>query len=135
MATSNAKVTGWVGWIWFAALMMVFVGLFSTLNGLSAIGESDVYVGTKNASILLDVSQWGWVHLILGILMFIVGIALISGALWARIAAALIIMLSALSTLMLLPAYPVWGAIVVALEVVILWAVIVHGEEAANAGL
>src|SRR5688500_10539678 len=98
--------TGWYGWIAFAGIMLIVLGLFHGLMGLLAIFEEEYYaVGDKGLMISVDYSAWGWVHLILGAVMVFAGFALTRGATWARIVAVVVAVLSALTNVAFMSAY------------------------------
>jgi len=123
--------SGWVGWIWFAGLVMVLVGTINAIEGLAAIVEDDVFVTTGQGGLLVfDLTTWGWVHLLLGALQILAGLALFSGATWARITAIVLVMLSVIGHIAWLNAQPVWSVIVIVLDLLVLWALVVHGDEA-----
>lgn len=131
--TSRTVQTGWVGWIWFAGLVLVLVGTINAIEGLAAIVEDDVFVTTGGAGLLVfDLTTWGWVHLLFGVLQILAGLALFSGATWARITAIILVMLNVLGQIATLNAQPVWSVIVIVLDLLILWALVVHGEEASE---
>ena len=129
--TSRTSQTGWVGWIWFAGLVLVLVGTINVIDGLAAIFEDDVFVQTGRAGLLVfDLTTWGWVHLLFGVLQILAGLALFSGATWARITAVVLVMLNVIGQIATLNAQPVWSVIVIVLDLLVLWALVVHGEEA-----
>lgn len=121
--------TGWVGWIYFAAVILVLAGTLAVIDGIIALVNDEWVVFTNRGDVYLDVSQWGWVHLILGIVMVLAGFGLLTGSMLARAAAVIIAGLNLIANFMWLPVYPVWSIILIALDVLVLWAVIVHGEE------
>lgn len=122
--------TGWVGWIWFAGLALVLLGAFNLIHGLVAVFEDDVLVAAAGNLVVFDLTTWGWVHTIAGALQVLVGLMLFTGARWARITAIILVMLNAVAQLASLNAQPTWGFLIIALDVVLLWALVVHGEEA-----
>lgn len=131
MAYHHARpVTGWVGWIWFGGMMMILAGLFNIITGLAAIFANRVYVATPARLLLFDISTWGWVHLVLGVLVLATGIAIMAGQLWARVVGAVLVMLNALTQLTWIAVNPWWSLAVIALDIVVLYALIVHGREA-----
>jgi hypothetical protein len=77
----------------------------------------------------VDYTAWGWVHLIGGIIMALAGISLFAGRMWARIVGVLAAMVSAIVNIAFLSAYPIWSAIMIALDILIIWAITVHGAE------
>jgi hypothetical protein len=121
--------TAWVGWLVFAGLMLITVGAFNAIDGLVALFKDEVFVATDEQLIAFDLTQWGWVHLTIGILQVLVGLAVFTGATWAHMVAVGLVILNAIGQLAFLNAYPFWSTIVIALDVVILWALVVHGDE------
>jgi hypothetical protein len=126
--------TGWVGWVVFAGMMLVMLGVFHIIEGLVALFRDEVFlVGPKGLVVNVDYTAWGWAHVIGGALAILVGACLLAGQLWARIVAVIVAMLSAIVNMAFLPAYPVWSAILITLDVLVIWAVTVHGSEIKNA--
>ncbi len=123
------KSTGWVGWIVFTAAMLLMLGVFNAVNGLAAIFADDIFVTGASGAVIFNVTTWGWVHLVLGVLAAATGVALMQGATWARAVAVGFVMLNMLTQLLFLPAYPFWSLLIIVLDVVVLWALIVHGDE------
>jgi hypothetical protein len=125
----QTRVTGWVGWIWFAGLMLIMLGTFNVIQGFAAVFTDDVFIPTEAGAIVLDVTGWGWVHLIVGLLAILAGLGLFSGATWARVFAVIVVMINAVAQLASLNFHPVWSIIVITLDVLVIWALIVHGSE------
>jgi hypothetical protein len=120
---------GWAGWIVFAGWMLILVGFFHLIDGFVALFHDEVFVvGRSGLAITADYTVWGWVHLIAGVVAVLAGVAIQRGRLWARAVAVLVAFVSALINMTFLPAYPVWSAIMVAVDIVIIWAVTVHGS-------
>jgi hypothetical protein len=125
----QTRVTGWVGWIWFAGLILIMLGTFNVIQGFAAVFTDDVFIPTEAGAIVLDVTGWGWVHLIVGLLAILAGLGLFSGATWARVFAVIVVMINAVAQLASLNFHPVWSIIVITLDVLVIWALIVHGSE------
>ncbi|NUT51081.1 MAG: hypothetical protein HOV94_27825 [Saccharothrix sp.] len=125
--------TAWVGWIGFAATMLVLVGLFNVIMGLVALFQEQYYSVNPDTLLVFDTNTWGWVHLAGGVLLVAVGCALFTGAVWARVAAVLLVGMNALAHLMTISFSPWWGVIVIAMDLLVIWAVMVHGQEIADA--
>jgi len=124
------SMSGWVGWIAFAGVMMLMVGMFHVIEGLLALFREEYYVvGNKGLTVHVDWSTWGWTHLLGGILIMFAGIGLFAGKVWARTVAVILAVISAVISIGFMSAYPIWGAIMVGLDVVIIWALVVHGDE------
>jgi len=118
-----------VGWIWFASAITVLVGLFNVVEGVVALFDRDYYVVGPSGLLVFSLAGWGWLHLIVGFLVVVTGIALSTGSQWARVVTVALAGFNALAQLAFLSAYPFWGAIVIALDVLVIWAVIVHGDQ------
>ena len=126
----RAEPTGWVGWIIFAGTMLVILGIFHAIQGLVALFNDSVYlVGPKGLVINVDYTAWGWIHLIGGIIVVLAGVALFAGKMWARILAVIVAVISAIINVVFLPAYPIWSTMMIAIDVLVIWAVTVHGSE------
>jgi hypothetical protein len=119
----DRPVSGWaVGGIAFAATMMTMIGVFQALSGLVAIFNDEFYVVARNYTFDLDVTAWGWIHLIVGIGVFATGLGLFARATWAGVVAIMLCMLSALANFFFIPYYPFWSILVIALNVWVIWA-------------
>ncbi|MEO3869002.1 hypothetical protein ABGB18_09255 [Nonomuraea sp. B12E4] len=130
MAYESRHVTGWVGWVWFAAALMIISGVFNIISGVYAVLNSDLYFRMPARLLLLDISGWGWAHLVFGIVLFLAGLALLAGQTWARIVAAVLVMINAMTQLVWITVNPWWSLAVIAVDLLVLYALIVHGREA-----
>ncbi|GAB3391376.1 membrane protein [Humibacter soli] len=128
---SDNTETGWVGWGWFAGVVIIVAGVFDAIYGLIAIvGPDSAYFLKADGSLaLFNISGWGWWHLIIGLFLVLVGIALLAGATWARVIAIILVILNAIGQLFLLPVQPWWSLIILALDIVVIYALTVHGRE------
>jgi hypothetical protein len=126
----RSDVTGWVGWIVFAAFFMIISGIFGGLQGLTALlRDQSYFVVTEDRLLTFDYTSWGWIQLIIGILLIIVGIFLLRGSRWARVLAVIIVGLHMIAQFGFLASYPVWGIVIITLDALILYALLVHGRE------
>ena len=124
------ETPGWaVGFILFAAVMMIMVGVFQALQGLVGIFENEFYVPTRNYLFEFDATSWGWTHLLLGLLVAFAGYGLLSGKTWARATAIFLAVLSAIANFAFIPYYPFWSLTIIALDVFIIWALAAHGRD------
>ena len=129
-STSIKGVSGWVtGFIFFAATMMMIMGFFHFIEGFTAVLDDSFYVVTHNYSLELDVTTWGWIHMIGGVIIGLTGMVLISGLLIARIAAIILAVASAILNFYSIPYYPIWSVLMIALDIGIIWAIVAHGGE------
>lgn len=128
--SSSTKETAWTGWVFFAGVILMVIGIFSAVQGLVAlIGPNSYYVVTEGSLWLLDVNGWGWWNLIVGLLLVLTAVALFAGQTWARIVAVVLAVLNAIGALLLIPAQPWWSVIVIAIDILVIYALIVHGRE------
>ena len=124
------KSSGWAaGAILFAGLMMIVVGIWEALEGLIAIFENEFYVATRRYLFQFDVTTWGWIHVVLGLVVAYAGYGLLTGRTWARVVVITLAGLSAIANFLWLPHYPFWALLIIAVDVFVIWAVAVHGRE------
>jgi hypothetical protein len=120
--SGDQRVSGWaVGGITFAAVMLMLIGFFQLIAGLSAIIDDEFFVVTRNYTFDLDTSAWGWVHLLLGLLLVFTAWGLFIGAGWAVVVGIFLAGLSALANFFFIPYYPFWAILVIALDVWVIW--------------
>jgi hypothetical protein len=128
--STSRKPSGWaVGFTVFAAIMMLMVGVFQALQGLVAIFENEFYVATRNYLFQFDATTWGWIHLVIGVLVAFAGWGLLSGRTWARALAITLAVLSAIANFLFIPYYPFWSLLIIILNVFVIWAVAAHGGD------
>lgn len=118
-----------VGYTYFAAIMMVFLGAFHALAGLTGIIRDEAFVVTKDYIVQLDTTQWGWIHLIVGLIVLFAGFSLLSGAIWARTVGVIMAIISGIVAFVWIPVYPVWGILLVVIAVGVVWALTAHGRD------
>jgi len=122
--------SGWTGWIVFAGVMMLMMGAFHVIQGLVALFQDTYYlVGQEGLVVQVDYTTWGWVHTILGAVVILAGVALLAGQMWARIVAIILAFGSALVNIAFLGAYPLWSLTMIAIDVLVIYAVTMHGKE------
>ena len=126
----RSETTGWVGWIFFAGFMMIIAGSLNAIWGLVALLNDQWVVWGNRGSVYLDITQWGWVHIIAGLIVVLAGIGVMSGNILARTIGVIIAGLSLIVNFVVLPVYPVWSLVVIVIDMLVIWALIVHGSEA-----
>jgi len=105
------------------ALFLLLVGVLQFLQALAALIKGDsFFVVARNFTYSFNMTTWGWIHLVLGVLMVITGFALILGAMWARVLGMVLALFSAMANFMFLPYYPAWAIIIIILDVALIWA-------------
>lgn len=118
-----------VGVTAFAAILMMLMGTLHALQGIVALVNDSFFVVGEKYVFEFDVTTWGWVHLVLGLVVLVAGAALLRGATWARVLAVVLASLSILVSFAWLPYYPLWSLLAIAFDVVVIWAVTAHGED------
>jgi len=128
--SENVTVTGWTGWGVFAGVLPIIGGAIDLIFGLAAVigPDSSVFL-TPSGLFAIDIAGWGWWHLISGALLVFVGVALINGATWARVIAIILVALNALGQLSLLSAQPWLSLALLAVDILVIYALTVHGRE------
>ncbi|MEV2212365.1 hypothetical protein AB0H86_13060 [Streptomyces sp. NPDC050997] len=124
----GAWVAGWTG---FAGVMMIFGGLMAIFQGIAAIAHDDVFVTTNEYAYNFNLTSWGWIHLVLGVLVVLAGAALFGGQTWARVVGIALAGLAMIANFMWLPYQPVWSIVLIAVDAFVIWALCVgKGREA-----
>src|SRR6266516_4155037 len=109
------------GWVIFAGVMMLLIGFLNFFYGLAAVLNNEVVVVGGHGAIIADLTAWGWVTLILGVILTLVGLGLLAGSGAARWAAVFFVTLNAIEQVWIFPAAPLWALIVIALDVIIIY--------------
>lgn len=120
---ASPKAMAWAdGGTIFAAVMLTTMGVFEALEGLSAISKDDVFVSATNYVFNVDLTAYGWAHLLIGVLAVVIGVSMLMGHGWALVAGIVVAILSALANFLFIPYYPVWAIVVIAFDLFIIWA-------------
>lgn len=106
-----------------AAIILVTVGVLQLLQGIAAVAENEMFVVGIEYIYKFDLTTWGWIHIVLGAVITLVGFALFTGASWARVSAIILAAVSILANFLWLPYYPGWSILIIALDVVVIWAI------------
>jgi len=129
-ASERRRPTAWVGMVLFGGVMMLMAGGFQIMQGFVALFKDDYYLVSPSGLLLnVDFTAWGWTHLIIGLVMAATGVGVMLGQMWARVLGIVIALLSALVNIAFLSAYPIWSTIIIAVDVLVIYALAVHGGE------
>jgi uncharacterized membrane protein (DUF2068 family) len=131
MATSRT----WSGWISFAGLMIIIIGGLDFFQGLIAVIRDQYYVVTPSQIVVFDLTTWGWILMIWGVIMLLAGFGLLSGATWARWFTIVVVSINVIAQLGFVGSatYPLWALTVLALTIMVLYALIVRWDDALRA--
>ena len=129
----NEQPSAWAaGYTAFAGVVLVLIGFFQAVAGLVAIVDDEFYVVGQEYLFQFDVTTWGWIHLIIGIVVLLSGFGVFTGNAAARTVGVIVAALSALAAFAWLPWYPIWGIVIIALDVAVVWALTMHGRDLAR---
>ena len=106
----------------FAGVIMIVIGSFQAIVGLAALFEDEFFVVSPNYVFEVDTTTWGWIHLLLGLLVAYAGYALFAAKTWARVIGVTLAVLSAIANFFFIPFYPFWSILIIALAVWVIWA-------------
>jgi hypothetical protein len=131
---AKPQTDAWLGWVGFAGIMMVMIGIFQVIEGITALFRHQYFLIAKSGLLVTsNYTTWGWVHTILGIVIISAGFGVLSGRVVARLIGILLALANATVSLAFLSAYPVWSTILITLDVIVIYALAVHGGEAREA--
>jgi amino acid transporter len=123
----------WVGWLFFAAITIVMAGSIHALTGFVALFANEQYEITSDGLVVaVDYTTWGWIHLALGLVAVVTGYAIMSGATWAKVSGVILAVGSAITSMLFIGAYPVWGVVVIVFDVITIYALAAHGRDLAE---
>ena len=117
------------GWVLFATTMFVIVGVMNIIFGLTMIINNEWIVFGAKEVWYLDISAWGWITLIVGALALVVAWGVYAGQTWARVVGIIVAVLAVIDAFLVMPYYTVWGVVILALSVLVIWALAAHGDE------
>jgi hypothetical protein len=125
--------TGWTGFIVFASSMMILVGMFQVVQGLVALFDDGFYLVSAHGLVVdVNYNVWGTVHLLLGLLLLASGAGVLTGNMAARTAGVIVAGLSAVVNMVFIGAYPLWSILIIAVDVLVIYALTAHGREMKN---
>jgi hypothetical protein len=129
MADSRSPSGAAIGWTAFAAYMLILIGTFHAISGLAGIIKNEFYAVSPDYVFKFDATAWGWIHLIGGIVVALAGFGLFRGAVWARTVGVIVAGISAIVSFAWLPWYPIWGILIIVVDITVIWALTAHGRD------
>lgn len=128
--TNSSDVSGWVGWVYFGGLMMVLLGILHTIAGLVALFKDEVILVGQQSVWVLNIQTWGWVHLFAGVVVLMAGLAVMSGKMWGRVVGIILGIFAAAANFAFIPVHPLWSIVMLTVSVLVVYALVAHGDEA-----
>jgi len=125
----SSERSAWAGWLAFAATMLVLVGILSVIAGLGALLRNEAYFTANGELLVFNLAAWGWIHIVIGVLLMVAAAGLYNGSTWARAVAVVAVGLNLISQFTWANSAPWWSLIVIAIDVVVIYAIVVHGRE------
>ena len=129
--TKNVE-SNWIGWVYFAGILMTLAGGFQIIAGLTALLRQSYYLVGEQSLIAFNYATWGWIHAVLGFVIFSAGVAVMSGSLWARIVGVIVSIVAIIAGFAFMAAYPLWVIAIIITNLLIIYALVVHGAEAVD---
>jgi hypothetical protein len=129
---SEQRADAGAGWVSFAGIILISVGIFQAFAGLVGLLEDEFYAVTPEYVVQFDATTWGWIHILIGLIVIAAGFGIFSGNVLARTVGVFAAFGSMISVFAWLPWYPIWGIIVVSMNIAIIWALTVHGRVLAD---
>jgi hypothetical protein len=121
------------GWVFFAGIIMIVGGFFAAFEGLAAILKSASFqANIQDYPFGSDVTTWGWIQFVVGIIVLLAGFYVMRGAVWARVVGITLAVLSAWANFFFIPFYPFWALTVITLDIFVIWALAAHGRALAD---
>ena len=121
--------TGWVGWIIFAAVMLLIAGTLNLISGIVALVNDDWVVWSNEGNLYLDLTSWGWVHFGVGVALVLAGLGLLTGNMLARAVAVFMAGAGMIANFLFIPAFPLWAITLIAINGFVISAITAHGRE------
>jgi len=126
--------SGWaIGWTAFAGIMLALAGVWWIIAGLVALVNDEFYVVGQEWVFQFDVTTWGWIHILMGIVILFAGFGLFSGQVWARTVGVIVAGIAGIVAFSWLPWYPIWGIIFITISIAVIWALTAHGRDITEA--
>ena len=129
MASADKQLSNWTGWVFFAGIMMILSGVFDIIAGLTGLLRHTWYLVSGSHLLVFNYVAWGWIDLAIGLLVLLAGFSLLHGSMWARVVGVILASLSAVGALASVNSYPVWSIVVITVDVLVIYALSVHGGE------
>lgn len=122
-SAGQADINPWAAsGVIFAGVLLLVDGVLGVIKGISGLATDDVYARLRNYTFKFDVTSWGWIHLVLGIVLAVVGWGILKGAEWARATGVVLAAISIIINFVWLPYQPIWAVVSIAIDVFVIWA-------------
>ena len=126
--------SGWVGMVIFAGIVMILLGAFNVIDGIVALVNHEWFVTAENDLLAFNYTAWGWFWLLFGLVTIFAGFGVLAGQTWARVVGIVVAVLNAVGHMVFVSAHPVWSVMIIALDVLVIYALTAHGRELGQEG-
>lgn len=126
MSFNEESVSKGTGWVTFASVLLIISGLLHLMEGLVALFNNNVYLVTEKALIAFNFTAWGWIHIILGIILLTAASSVLVGGYWGRTIGVIVAIFSIVANMSFMSSYPIWSLIMIAIDVFIIYALIIR---------
>ena len=105
----------------FAGVLLLIASLLDLLQGASAVAEDELYTQAKEYLYEMDLTAWGWIHIVIGALGVVVAVAILARATWGLVAGLAVAVVGIVTNFAFLPVYPVWSAFIIGFNALVVW--------------
>ena len=128
---ATEQASPWAGGLTLVATaLMVVGGVWHLLAGIAALFQDTVFVSTPEYVYAFDLTAWGWIHLLVGVLLLAAGFGVASGRTWARMVGIVLACVSLIANFLFIPYYPIWSLLIIALDIAVIWALATYRRNA-----
>lgn len=106
----------------FAGVLILIAGILHLFSAIAAIAGRNIFVVTEDQVFLIDVTAWGWIHLVIAVLAIAAGVAVVMGQTWGYVAGIVMASVSILDNFLFAPIYPFWALVLIAIDILVIWA-------------
>ncbi len=126
MGLNNNSAPKGTGWVTFASVLLLISGLLHIMEGLVALFNKTAYLITENALVAFDFTTWGWIHIILGIILLTAASSVLVGGYWGRTVGVIVATFSIVASMTFMASYPIWSLVMIAIDVSVIYALILR---------
>lgn len=126
MARNGESLPKGTAWVSFASVLLIISGLLHVIAGLVALFNSKVYLVAENGLIAFNFTAWGWIHIVIGIILLTAASSVLVGGYWGRTVGVIVAALSIVANMSFMSSYPIWSLLIIAINLFIIYALIIR---------